>query len=666
MWKLKEIVIHLSGGKGQLFPLSQVTFLELEEKKIKRGSLFSARVLTQDLQGASAIDFVFDFSAFSIERIFCNGFQSWTLSREYEPHEEIKPLRLFLRPLLLPYGEAHFYKSRAPLYSTDYFYLRNQEDVHLIGSLLVRQAFTFFAYDATKKELIVTVDIQGKEVRPKQIILQLFSVKGDLPSSFREYVKQLGIKTKVLPFAHGYTSWYNLYNKITEKDLLGVLKAYGERQIPLDYFQIDDGWQAKVGDWLLVNEKFPSGLAFLVKEIHKQGYRAGLWLAPFIAEEKALLLQKHAQWLLRDERGKPIKAGFNPLWSYTFYALDWENREFQDYLSEVFARVFQEWKFDLVKLDFLYAAALLPSGGKTRAERMHAAMQFLRRLCGKKIILGCGVSLLQAAGEVDYCRIGPDVGPHWDDRLLRFARFHERVSTVNSLTNTIYRNHQNQLLFGCDGDVFILRTHKQSGSHKPISLSPEQRYTLYLVNYLFSSVFFTSDDPAEYSPAQMHLYYLQFPRPHITVERQMFFKNFITARIRTQKHVYFVAINLGEKKQEITLEDGFWFCREKASFHRGGSRLNLLPYESRVFLSFSAKPYSFAGSLSHILPGSEFQKLQLSPKGLRCDYSDKCRLREALFFVAAPLPKRLGQEWQVENFFWEGIEFYKLTPMRLF
>ena len=49
-------------------------------------------------------------------------------------------------------------------------------------------------------------------------------------------------------------------------------------------FQIDDGWEPKVGDWLETDaQKFPHGLKGMVEEIHAAGFQAGLWLAPFLA-----------------------------------------------------------------------------------------------------------------------------------------------------------------------------------------------------------------------------------------------------------------------------------------------------------------------------------------------------------------------------------------------
>jgi len=118
-------------------------------------------------------------------------------------------------------------------------------------------------------------------------------------------------------------------------------------------------------------------------EIRKRGYQPGLWLAPFICEERSRLMKEHPDWLLKKD-GKPVPAGWNPNWSGTFYALDVYNDEYLYHMREVFDTVLNQWGFDLVKLDFLYAAAMLPSRGKTRGTVMVDAMNSSGGAPGKK------------------------------------------------------------------------------------------------------------------------------------------------------------------------------------------------------------------------------------------------------------------------------------------
>ena len=60
--------------------------------------------------------------------------------------------------------------------------------------------------------------------------------------------------------------------------------------------------------------------------------------------------------------------------------------------------------FEFFKLDFLYAVAVVPQNGKSRAKIMYDAMNFIREELKDKTILGCGVPMGASFGKVDYCR----------------------------------------------------------------------------------------------------------------------------------------------------------------------------------------------------------------------------------------------------------------------
>ena len=213
--------------------------------------------------------------------------------------------------------------------------------------------------------------------------------------------------------------------------------------------------------------------------------------APFIVIDKQAF-----KLTLVDETGQPVPGGGN--WS-GFYGLDIYNEGVRGYLKRVFDTVLNKWGYGLVKLDFLYAACLVPRHDKTRAEIMLDGMKFLRSLCGNALILGCGVPLASAFGLVDYCRIGCDVSLSWNDKLYMRLFHRERPSTKNTILNTVFRRQLDGRAFRCDPDVFLLRDNN-------ISLSAEQKRTLAVVNALFGGVLFTSDNVAEYSGDAMKLW----------------------------------------------------------------------------------------------------------------------------------------------------------------
>ncbi len=665
MIELQEVYIQTKTGREYAGPDAE-GLLRFTETKARQGRVLSAFFKQAEPVVPLTVDFIFSLDDAAIESVFCNGYQSWTDSREFFPEEEIKPLRALARPFLAPYGDSHFYQPRAPLYSFGYLYFRFGDEIKFIGSLNEHRAHTILAYDYKSHRLIASVDLEGVELKQGMTVLSLFLSEGDKEKVIVTYAKALGLPVLKPQPTTGFTSWYNFYTDISEEVLTRVLKSYSDRNIPLDYFQIDDGWQHAVGDWLVVNKKFPSGMAALANKIHGVSYKAGLWLAPFIVEKKSLLFKEHPEWILRDEKGRPAKAGFNPLWSYTFYALDWQRADVQAYLKQVFETVFQKWHFDMVKLDFLYAAALFPRNGKSRGQLMHEAMELLRRLCGKHQILGCGVPLMQAAGLVDYCRIGSDVDLQWENKLLRFVRYRERVSTINSLTSTIGRSHQNNIFFRNDPDVFILRSQRRSGQAKTHDLSFTQKETLFILNRILGSLVFTSDDIADYTPEESALYYSSFPAPSVTVKRILFYHNLLRADVSVPGRDYYIAANLTPREERIALPPGNWFERSQAKFYRGGTIVSLKPFQTLVFLHFETTPYTFAGSLSHMLPGCEFRALSLKKGKLIVKYHPQAKLRASLFFIAGKQKPNVPQDWSFQEIEKAGFRLWHLEPMKLF
>lgn len=433
------------------------------------------------------------------ETIFMNGYQSWTDSHERfaserEPSPSLSPKaeELMNRFYLRRYGDYDFTQrpsGAGQFHGFTYCYFRLGKRYRLLASLSERSGYTVFYYNGRAGQMRIEKECRGLELTEEWNAFDLTELTGGECEVFDAWFAQMGIpKPKGGPMT-GYTSWYHHYQNISEsiilEDLQGVLKS-GQH---MDIFQIDDGYESFVGDWLAVDEqKFPHGMESICETIHESGRKAGIWLAPFVCEKKSRCFREHPEWLVCDETGQPYCCGSN--WS-CFYALDLTQEEVREYLREVFDCVLDQWGFDLVKLDFLYAACILPTVTKTRGQLMCEAMDFLRELVGDKMILGCGVPLGAAFGKVDYCRIGCDVGLDWDGARRDRKLHRERVSTKNAIGNTIYRRHLDGRAFWNDPDVYLLRDDN-------IKLNWKQRFLLAQINGLFGSLLFTSDNVGTY------------------------------------------------------------------------------------------------------------------------------------------------------------------------
>ena len=298
----------------------------------------------------------------------------------------------------------------------------------------------------------------------------------------------------------GYTSWYNYFNKINEdiiiRDLEGLHLKVGKEA---NTFQIDDGYQNKIGDWLSVDKsKFPNGMKHIAQKIHEKGYKAGIWLSPFSAQFKSCLTLEHPDWILKNKYGKKTIGGL--AWG-RFYVIDIDNKDAREYIKHVFNVMINDWGFDLIKLDFLYCIAIEPRNGKTRGQLMHEAIDLLRDCCGNKIALDCGVPLSATWGKLDSCRIGSDVGLSFKDRLYTSTINQEIGSTGLSITNSIFRRHLNGRVFSSDSDVFFLR----NDGKKLAKYNIEQKKLLAKINHIFGNVLFVSDNVQNYEESSFEI-----------------------------------------------------------------------------------------------------------------------------------------------------------------
>jgi alpha-galactosidase len=232
-----------------------------------------------------------------------------------------------------------------------------------------------------------------------------------------------------------WCSWYHYFDTVTEADILENLDAVDEYDLPVEVIQIDDGWQAEIGDWLAFSGRF-SSLPELARRIRRAGRRPGIWIAPFIAGAHSELARTHPAWMTGD-------AGRN--WDQDLRGLDIIRAE--SLLREVFGTL-RSYGFDYFKLDFLYAGAL---GG---LDAYRHGLAVIRETVGpESYLVGCGAPILPSVGLVDAMRVSPDIGPVYEPAHGDMSRPSQRAATLT----TIGRAWQHGRFWVNDSDCLIAR-----------------------------------------------------------------------------------------------------------------------------------------------------------------------------------------------------------------
>lgn len=562
-------------------------------------------------------------------QVLLNGYQSWTDTRRFTLQEKLHPMSEPAYSQYALYGDYNFFhdfQSRSILRSHNWVIIEDKQQRLLLGSLTEHKAFSLFLFSADG-EFEIRRDFSGVDWPGGELdVLRLFQSNQSLHDSFKAYAQELGIKSSGLPAA-GYTSWYHLYNRISEKSILKDLSKFKKANIPLDFFQVDDGFQESIGNWTETNEKFPSGLAELASNIQAAGYKAGLWLAPFLCEGQGWLQKHHPDFLLLGADGKPMKIGINPGWGGAYYALDLFNDQVLKYLEKTFHTILFEFNFDLVKLDFLFAACVIPQNGFSRGMQMRRAMELVREwVTFQKKIIGCGVPLSSAGGLVDYCRIGADVEFQWETEDLKACHYRERVSNENAILNSLYRSMLNGNFFSNDPDVFILRNVIDNEARKPISLSENQRITLFLVNQVCGDLLFISDPPDEIPESFVDLYLSSFPVFSKTIQSIEEHDKVFKVSFSIEGHNFILLVNLNYEPALCSLPNGLLFDRLNCFLLEGGGQKTLPPYGSALYY-FCNFDSPFLGSSSHLFCGVELEKIAIEGEQLDLSFKENCKYR---------------------------------------
>ncbi len=232
---------------------------------------------------------------------------------------------------------------------------------------------------------------------------------GPLPEALERWASRVataaGLPTPS-PIEPGWCSWYCYWNEVTQEDVVAELAAIDELELAVATVQIDDGWQAGIGDWTSTSPRFRD-MSEVADRIQQAGRRAGIWTAPFLVGEASATAAAHPEWLVDGA------LACERHWEQPIRVLDVTHPAAAEHLHDVFSTL-RGWGYAYFKVDFLYAGAMVGGrhGDADPIAAYREGMRIIRSAIGPDaILLGCGAPLLPSIGLVDAMRVSPDVDP---------------------------------------------------------------------------------------------------------------------------------------------------------------------------------------------------------------------------------------------------------------
>jgi alpha-galactosidase len=463
--------------------------VELVNRSTQPVFIDQINILEPVKQNSQNIFFVQETEASSLA-FHSNGWQSWSFTATYRPDQRMRRSNLgfLLDPMVLNPGTPQF--RQAGRFSADFYGMlvdRKERTGMLLGFLSQKNHFGSLVADLRGIPSVrLWANGDGARLDPGMTVKTdpavCYAFHLDQPDPIGPFLDVVadehGIRN-VPASPAGWCSWYYYYENISEdiiRENLAQLKE-AKDTLPVDLVQIDDGFEAQVGDWLEFNRKFPDGIEPLAQEIRSAGFTPGLWLAPFIVHPGSQLAADHPDWLLKSTKGKLVRVGFG--WNTLTLALDLTVPEALDYACRVLDAAAHHWGFPYLKLDFLYAAALKGQyydGTRTRAQVLRSGMEALRRTVGDEIfLLGCGAPLGSMLGLVQAMRISEDVSGSWKPKHFGvgflFKNETHMPSARNSIQNILTRAPLHRRWWVNDPDCLLVRPDSDLNIHEVRSLA---------------------------------------------------------------------------------------------------------------------------------------------------------------------------------------------------
>ncbi|MBW1710133.1 MAG: alpha-galactosidase [Deltaproteobacteria bacterium] len=581
-------------------------------------------------------------------QIFQHGYQSWTPTQAVPAISIQQYPRVKSFALMNHYVDSSFWGRKDGIISALFTMLRriNEPAAALFGFTAQKKGYgELFLQNRQSPRLTGQLDYGGKRLEPGETLPgERFAIFYDEAKTVLErFTAELGCQMDARlaeKSLTGWCSWYEFYTRVTEENIFQSTSVLAEHpELNVDVVQLDDGYQTAIGDWRSLNKKFPSGLKALTEEVHRRGYKAGIWLAPFFASSKSSLFKEHPEWFLKNEKNKPVYCGLNPSWQARLYALDLTHPEVRTWLKSTF-EAFVKDGFDYFKVDFLFAglrAGKRHDDSYSPVEAYRLGLSIIREAIGENgFLLGCGAPIGPSVGFVDAMRVSEDVKEIWESRFMGWLGRGCGVPTAKgSLRNNVYRYFTHRRLWLNDPDCVLIRD-------KNTRLFANEVQTLITVFGLTGGMLFLSDDLTTLNLERLNWLETILPPTRLTGEPIDLFETPVpgTFQIEYENRRVLALLNWSNKEKVINLDEipglmesvlfNFW----QREVHRTGE-IKLSPHSTAALIvSPSLDIPAVVGTSLHLAA--------LVDGRIKAEYDDATKL---LIITGRDLSRRTGKLW---------------------
>ena len=129
----------------------------------------------------------------------------------------------------------------------------------------------------TNSHLDVVLETENLELAPgeswelEELFLNQTAHPPDVLNVLAARIEKHHPHAMLRPVPTGWCSWYYFGPRVTAQNVLDNLEAIAKSIPDLKYVQIDDGYQAAMGDWLETGKAFGGDVVSVLKEIRKRG-----------------------------------------------------------------------------------------------------------------------------------------------------------------------------------------------------------------------------------------------------------------------------------------------------------------------------------------------------------------------------------------------------------